>query len=373
MKFYNKRIGSEKLKVLHLTMSFHMGGAEKLLVDFINQSKEVDSRICIVNNEYDNELLKKIDKRDKVILLNRPEKSKNILFFIKLMVIINKLKPDVIHCHSTTSFKLANIIKLFFKNIKVIYTIHGTKIITKHVDIIKAINKKCDKVIAISNVIKNECLDMGIQKEKILVIYNGIEIEQYNLPKKEHKSINIVCVARIVPLKGHDILIKAFSKLKKQVSDSKLFFVGDVPSKNAIKDNEYKNQLEQIIGELKLQNDIQFCGNISNVPEFFRNMDILVLPSRQEGFGLVIIEAMAARLGVVASNIEGPKEILKNKYGYMFEVENDNDLFNKIHDCINNTMNISLEDSYRYVEKKYSIESMCREYKNVYCEVLDKF
>lgn len=357
------------MKILHIIMSFNTGGAETLLVDLLNNNKNIDQNIIIINNSYDTNLLDRINLSNKIKLINRPESSKNIIYIIKLISFVYKFKPDIIHCHNIASFKLAIILKRVFRNIKIVYTIHDTNIIKENIFLVSKINKYCDKVISISDSVKEECLYYGIDNFKISKVYNGIDIEKFNIVKEKHKNINIGCVARILPeKKGQDILIKALEKIKDK-QDIRLFFAGDVEYINGKKILKKLNILKKLVKDLNLNENVEFCGNIENIPEFLKNIDILVLPSRYEGFGLVLIEAMAAKIPVIASNIDGPKKIINDKYGYLFNVNDHEDLALKLLECIDN-YDKTIDDAYKYVCKNYSIENMIKEYGKIYEQIL---
>ena len=156
-------------------------------------------------------------------------------------------------------------------------------------------------------------------------------------------------------------MINAIKIVKESHPNVRCYFAGGYEEK----DKDDIKVLEKLIKENKLDKNIIFLGSIDNVPKFLEKIDLFVLPSRQEGFGLVVIEAMAAKIPVIVSNIDGPKEIIgENKYGTLFESENHIDLANKIIsniECEKNT-----EDIYNYAKRFFSINSMIKSLREVY-------
>ena len=128
---------------------------------------------------------------------------------------------------------------------------------------------------------------------------------------------------------------------------------------------EELNYLKKLCAQLNLNKRVKFLGNVDDIPELLRKMDILVLPSRYEGFGLAIIEGMASKTKVIASNVDGPKNIITKESGYLFESDNYKDLEEKIEQCINSNEN-KVNYAYEYAKKEYSINRLCYEYKKIY-------
>lgn len=84
-----------------------------------------------------------------------------------------------------------------------------------------------------------------------------------------------------------------------------------------------------------MEENVKFLGNVDNIPEFLNKIDICVVPSRSEGFGLALVEAMAMGVPCIASNIAGPREIIsRTELGKLFESNDSDDLANKLENMI---------------------------------------
>lgn len=356
------------MNILHTVFSFNNGGIENLLVDIINNWNYEEDKIilCIINNDYNIELLKKIKKNNRVqvILLNREKNSSGIRVILKYINIILKNKIDIIHCHLYEAVKISILGKLIRPNIKIFYTVHDKKIYNKFskIDILIQ-NYFIKKILAISNSVKEDIVSIN-NKIPVEVLRNSIDLEKFNIPKVKHKGIRIGCVARIMPeKKGQDILLRAISIVKEIYPNVECWIAGE-PKKG-----EEKSLLNlKILSErLNIKSNICFKGNVSNIPLFLSEIDIFVLPSRYEGFGIAIIEAMASRVPVIASNLEGPKEIIKdNNFGELFNVEDYKQLANLIIKLIETKPNMKVEESYKYVEKNFNINVMNKRLKTIY-------
>lgn len=366
------------MKILHTISSFRTGGAEKLLIDITRQhyyTKNEKINVCIINNIYDSHMILELKKYANVYFLGRREGSKNIKYIYQFIKLVKELDIDILHCHNIFSYKFSIISKIILRYLKIVYTIHDTNIYNNIPNIYVALDKfLISKFIAISTAVRTNILERGIKEEKIELVYNGIHVESYNIEKKKSNNNTIIigCVARLVPeKKGQDVLIRALYEIKKYYPNVKCRFAGDEPSEKGIKKTKNRDYLQSLVNKLGLEGNVEFLGNIIDVPKFLQGIDIFVLPSRYEGFGLSIIEAISSKTPVIASNIEGPKEILNDgKYGLLFETENEIDLSKKIISLIESNEKKTIDIAYQYVNENYSIKNMYKKYFNVYESVL---
>ena len=358
------------MNILYTVFSFKVGGVEKLLIDILNEiSKDRDNKIylVIINNEYDSSLIGQISDRVKVVLFNREAGSGRIKYILKFVKLIIKSKIDVIHCQCINTVKFALLAKIFKKNVKLIHTVHDTKIYSKlSRNDIRIEKFFVNKIIAISNAALDCILMRGIKRDKIKVVYNAINLEkfEFNEKKIDINSIVIGNVARLIPeKKGQDVLIKAIAKLKKIYPNIKCLLAGDPP----LGKEGNIHYLEKICREYDVSNNVEILGNINDIPNFLRTIDIFVMPSRYDGFGISLIEAMATGVPCIASNIDGPKEIIKNnEYGFLFKSEDYIDLAKKIKDVIDNYEKIDTVKINKYIVDNYDIESMTNQLNTVY-------
>ena len=290
----------------------------------------------------------------------------------KIYKFIKKNNIEIIHCHNAFSLKIAYLLKKFL-TIKVIFTVHDTNVYSGK------LNKyPVDKYIAISQSVY-KVINTFVPKNKIELIYNGVDISKfrksYRPVNRQADAVNIACVARVVPeKKGQDTLIKALGILKNdyKFEGFKCYFAGDIPDQKALK------QLQELVTLFKLEKNVEFMGNVQQVENLYAKTDIFVLPSRYEGFGLVVVEALAAGCSVVVSKLEGPLEIVKDneEYGLIFEKDNDQQLARKLMHLINDEEYRSKysnnSKSQQYIEREYSVEKMIRTYNRIYKEAVQQ-
>lgn len=192
-----------------------------------------------------------------------------------------------------------------------------------------------DKMIAISHAVKNGLLEVGIERpDKIEVIYNGVDTRRFSyIP--HHNEVPIICyVGRLEYVKGVHKLIEALA----QVNDAyKCLIIGD---------GSQKSVLEKRANELGLSGSIEFCGKRSDINNILKKADIFVHPAIwNEGFGISLVEAMAAGLLCMAYDRGAMKEIIDDKEtGFIVVPDTVDALAEKIKYVLNNMDNSEICD-----------------------------
>ncbi len=169
--------------------------------------------------------------------------------------------------------------------------------------------------IAASSAISKYFGEIGCKN--IEVIPNGVDLKRFEGLKRHRKEgFVVITVARLERVKGIEYLIKAIPNVKFLIPGLKLLIIGD---------GSERRSLEHLVKELSLEDRIRFIGQIppEGIPEYFAMADCFVLPSLKEGFGIAILEAMAASVPVIASRVGGIPDIVKEeKTGFLVEPKN---------------------------------------------------
>lgn len=348
------------MRIVHCFFTFEMGGAQVLAVDLLNRfCQDHDVALIIVNNVYSEGVLQRLDEKVKIHKINRKEKSRNPIPLLKLNLLLHRLNPDIIHCHE---YNIGKVLKARVG--KKLYTIHDVGLDTQYYH-------HFDSLIAISDAVQQDVasrLDRPIEK-----VYNGIDTASFTKRtdyKPENQKIRLVQLSRLMhEKKGQDVLLKALAIVKKEYSFSNfsLEFVGEGPSR------EY---LEQLVKQLNLANEVTLLGERDRFWLFghLHEYLLLVQPSRYEGFGLTILEGFAAGLPVLASDIEGPAEIISHTpRGFLFRNGDSKNCAEKLYQLFKDFENGKMENimnaSKPVTDSEYSIdacvEGYLREYNNL--------
>ena len=295
-------------KVLEVCLSPDLGGLELYMK---NITKYLNSN-AVINKK---SKLKSVFENEKVNYFELSRYS-----FFKLARIIDKEEIDVVHLHWTKDIPTVVFAKLLSKRKpQIVQTRHMHMTRFKSDFYHKFLYKNIDMMIAVTNLVKEQ-LEKFIPKDirpKIETFYIGantpklLNDEEKNNLKKSFNIIDefIVCiVGRIEEAKGQHIVLQAVESLRKNGIKIKTLVVGHYMDENYFKylKNSYPNDI--------------FTGFVSNPTDFMQISDCVVLATKKETFGLVLIEAMKCGVCVLGSNSGGPLEIIADaKTGLLFE------------------------------------------------------
>ena len=298
---------NRKNNILHISRTMDIGGAERIVYQLSSDLKdEFDSvHVASTGGLWESELAAKGIQHHKILDID----SKNPLTVLKLLTsirqIIKKNEITIVHTHHRMAAFYIRLLKLVHPKLIHVYTAHN---VFKDKLPLYGFALKNAKSVAVGEAVnKNLKEDVGITDSR--VIYNGVVLKETDDHVDEiisYGGIKLGCIARLSEQKGLTYLLDAMSLLT--VKDIRLFIVGD---------GELRNELENKVKELDLQDSVTFLGYRKDIVECINSFDFCVLPSVFEGFGLVAIEAFMNSKTLVATDIPGLNEVVTNKNGIL--------------------------------------------------------
>ncbi len=354
------------MNIMYLLFSFTTGGTERLVTDICNEmvKRKHNIHLYIVNDHFDESMLQCLDTQVQVFLQKRPVGGgKNLQTLWKIAQYIRNNRIDIVHCNSFAAPELLLLHPLYFPKVKVLHTIHDVgqyRTLGKLKRIYR--NLLCHRFIAISKCVERDLLDHGAAKKKVHTVYNAIDLTRFSDQTGIQKHTDAFCighVARIMPeKKGQDVLLDAIGLLYKKHPQLRCYFAGDADSAH----EQAFSDLKAAVSRLGMEDRVFFLGNVEDVPSLLATLDAFVLPSRYEGFGISLIEAMAMGLPCIASRLDGPAEILQDgKYGLLFSTGDAQDLADKLEQLIlhyDHYYALATEAK-QYVRTHFYISDMC--------------
>lgn len=344
------------MKILQVITQSELGGAQTVVVQLANNlSKEHE--VVLAAGQGDGKMWSMVS--DQVIKEDCPHLQRSIslkndlLAAIELRRLYKKYKPDVVHLHSSKAGTLGRIV---FPTKKTVYTVHGFDSVRlafrKFLPIERFLQHFCKAVVGVSKYDEKNLLAEGI-KNNVSTVYNGIsipdcsqisDIEVFNQGKKI-----VLAIARVFPQKKTDLFVEVARLL---------------PQYNFVWIGNQREVTE--FGELP--SNCHFLGNIPNAGAFCSKADLLMLPSNYEGLPMVILEAMSFGKPVVASDVGGISEIVRNDVnGYA--LENDAQQFaDKIQRILEDDVLYSKfsQNSLDIFQKELTVEKMVQGYLDLY-------
>jgi glycosyltransferase involved in cell wall biosynthesis len=345
------------MRIAHVIWGLGTGGAETMLADIVNVQVETEKvAIFAVNDLLDESLLHKIDRRCTIKLLRRKVGSKSLIPWIKLNAFLLGFKPDIIHFH------LEGMRKMVFHPAPKVFTIHNAYSSNREYP-------KYQALYAISDGVKNYTKQQGFDA---ITVWNGIDTKSIRIREKEIKPNSIcrmVCVGRLRFVhKGQDVLVKALSILNNEgVINYHLDFIGD---------GESREELEKMLEEYGLREQVTILGqrDRSYIYDHLCDYNLYVLPSRSEGFGLTVAEAMCAKVPVLVSDLEGPMGVIDGgRLGMSFKSEDPQSLANQIKAFVEQGEDAGqVDEAYQYAVEHFDICRTAKQYIEEYKKVLTR-
>ena len=338
-----------------ITLS-ELGGAQSVVINLSNALSETNE-VIVVAGEGDGKLWHLLDKRIKQIKVKSLKRTFSPLCDFLTLITFVKLyfhyKPDIIQLHSSKAGLLG---RLIFPKKKTIYTVHGFDSIRvayrKYLFLEKLLEKRCRKIVAVSRYDEQNLKDEGMNRH-VCCVYNGIykpEKTNIKLDISSKYAKKVLCIARISKQKRFETFLEIATLLPEYA----FVWIGN----------------QEIIANVP---ENVFCfGNIPNAGSFNQQTDLFILPSNYEGLPIVIIEAMSFGKPIVASNVGGISEIVKNnENGYT--IENNPVIFaKKIKYILENDVVYKQfsENSLKKFHESLTVEKMVNGYTHIYQEIL---
>ncbi|PKL51075.1 MAG: hypothetical protein CVV39_00585 [Planctomycetes bacterium HGW-Planctomycetes-1] len=296
--------------------------------------------------------------------------------FLRLAEILEEQGVDILHCHHHKAAFYGTIAGKIAKVPAILSHVHGlgrTRNINRKLQNYFLL-PRIDKILAVGGAVKNDILktNPSVEPEKVMNIGNSIDYEYYSNTNFDRHAVRekynipsdafvFAAAGRLAETKGQKYLIKTFSEIKKQTPNIRLLFAGT---------GRLKSELEKQTMELNCKNSIYFLDRVNNMPEFYSMIDAFVLPSLAEGLPRTLIEAMAAGVLCIASDVGGIPEILDNgRLGFLVQAENSDELADMMQKAINLPLQKKeaiITDAKEYIKTNYSHNVMIKRIENIY-------
>jgi glycosyltransferase involved in cell wall biosynthesis len=316
-----------RFNILYITNLVEFGGGEKSLLTLIKKLDLTKFRpflLCPSRGRLVEEA-ENINVEVKIIKFSRLKRYFKAIPYISPLVIIRlvqylkKEKIGLIHCNSFSAFLLGGIASKMV-NIPVVWTCHGWWPAEKLTGFF--INRFAGRIIAVSEIVRKKLIGPGfVNPNKVSLIHLGIDLNEFSptprgdkIRKEFHLNFGVPVIgmiSRFQPIKGHKYFLEAAAKIK-QISPQTKFLIVGGRLFDRKGDKNYDKEILNWIKQMNLEGDVILTGFRNDIPEILAAIDMLVLPSLQESFGVVLIEAMAMEKPVVATNVGGPREIIED-------------------------------------------------------------
>src|SRR3990167_2687246 len=366
------------MKILHVIPSLGIGGTEKVLLQLCRalESKSLQQYVVALKvGGATEESLKGIHIPVRVLNSSNSFWSGILDFprlYSDLKEIIAEVSPEIVH----TWLSRANILGRFSaKKCKVPYVISSLRVMEEeksyHLWAERFTQKWCDRVTVNSPSLEKFALEkIGIPKEKVIVILNGIDCSAQRIDQSivdsfrkewiKENEVVIGAMGRLHIQKGIDVFLKAAKIVAEKIPNAKFLIAGDGPEKES---------LMQLSHSLGIESKVQFCGWVKESASFLSLLQIFVLTSRWEGMPNVILEAMALKKPIVATKVGGTLDLIEHeKEGLLVKSNDPESCAQAILRALQDRFLVEKlsQSAYQKVQQKFSLEKMIESYRSLY-------
>jgi len=301
-----------KPKVLHICSDTNIGGAGRYVLTLLTQP-EVQDRFEVAVACPQGALSAALERASIPVL---PVEGADISFSVaalrSLYRNVRAWRPRIVHTHGSLAGRVAGVLA----GARVVYTKHGLAAASEQAIQVRspgallkrmAVKGLAHRIVAVSEAIRRELEAAGADPQRLRVIPGGVPLADYKVTPLPAGVIG--AVGRLSFEKGFDLLVEAMA----QVEGARLILGGDGPQATA---------LASQVRVRGLTDRVELTGFVPDIPAFLERIGLFVLPSRSEGLGLVLVEAMAAGRPVVAARVGGiPEVVVDGETGILVEPE----------------------------------------------------
>lgn len=320
-----------------------VGGAEIAIANLIeNTPKDIEVISWVSKDGNLSNYYKSKNISTHVQYISNPRRKYPGLHFVSSLLFVNYLKKnqiDIVLCNTFPAiYKMMTACKIAKVKMGVYLRDHPS-----HPEELSHILNKCDFIYAVSDSIKDYF--QPFCKENIIKINDWIDVQGIIVKSKQEikfkfdNNINIAQIGRIQSIKQQHLFIDNILDITKEYPMAKFFIVGE--ASNNKRDQDYLNMLKQKIEENNITQNIVFTGFIKNIEAFISNMDIVVLPSKNEAFPRTILECQIIGVPIICNNVGGCIEMIKDGESGLFVNLIDNngskEITEKVLSILNNT------------------------------------
>jgi len=308
------------MTILHLSSALTWRGGEQQVYYLINELNKTGI-IQYIAMPLDSELHKKLESEQPhhSLWAYKKESGLNIRFALKIKSFCKKHKIDIIHAHDSHAHTAAFIAALLGNKTKVIISrrvdFHvGQSFLSRW----KYNHKSIFKIICVSDAIKDIMSKVIKHKEKLITIYSGIDTLRFPFKNKTGKLRNILMCSEDTFLVGNTSALADHKDYFTFVDTAQLV-LAQLPQVRfaIIGDGPIFNQIKAYIESKNLSQYINLLGFKSNIPELLPDLDVFFMPSKTEGLGTSLLDAMACNVPIVTTHAGGIPELIKHEYNGM--------------------------------------------------------
>lgn len=362
------------MQILHVVETLDVGGLERVVIDLVKEQAARGHNCQVICLFEKGELASELEALGIPVAACSKRSGFDLAASRQLTEYIRTFSADVVHTHNVTCNYYAAVALLGRRKTRLVNTRHGIGKLPKKQQWLYGLSLlRTYRVAGVCNVTtKILQRQFSLFSRKMMTIHNGIVLNNYqerysgshqalveklSLPED---ALLVAIVARLNRVKNHSMLLHAFRLVHQAVPQSQLLVIGD---------GELRSILQSEAQQLGISHYTIFLGDRRDVPFLLSGMDVFALSSTEEGYSISLLEACASALPIVATDVGGNSEIVKNKTNGFLVANNDAEAFAQRLIAILTDASKRREygkNAREWVEKESSVQVMQRRYEKIY-------
>ena len=331
---------AEPIRIARIIARLNVGGPAIhviLLSQYLNQHGYETTLISGVEAAHEGDMLHLARERGvdpiRIPALGRElNPVRDVCTLWKLYRLLRKERPHIVHTHTAKAGTLGRIAAWLARTPIIIHTFHG-HVLSGHYSrwltgfyrvVERFLARRSTRIISVSGKCRQDLLSLGIgDEQKMLRIPLGLELDRFPSDVERHRgglrsrlgldreTPLVAIVARLVPIKRHDVFLRAAAIVHRELPSVRFLIVGD---------GETRERMESLAEELGLNDAVIWTGFIQDPAEVYADVDVTALTSDDEGLPVAVIESLSSGRAVVATRVGGVPELIENRVsGYLAE------------------------------------------------------
>lgn len=375
-----------KTKIIWIIDGLGPGGAEQLMTIILKffDSHRFEMRVCALQDRGSNLITNKLEELGIPVDFVLVKHLRDPFNIFRILKYLRKHKPRIIHTQLEFSDTLGNIAAklLGIPSVSTVHTIENptrtSRTFWRNQIRWFVLRNFCTRIIAVSDKTRAYYIQYAnLPNNKIITLYNGIDLSAFQPQKRRAKrearknldlpdtSIIVCTVAVLREQKGIQYMIEALPAILEQCPNVFYLIIGD---------GAYGQQLKSLASGHDVGKQVIFAGYRTDIPELLSISDLFVLPTLGDALPTVLIEAMAARIPIVASNVGGVPEIIVDKVtGLLVPPANSSKLADACLQILHNEAlaNHLVLNAYEATQQKFNVLSQVKNLSNLYEQMLN--
>jgi L-malate glycosyltransferase len=371
-------LAGKKHTIAYIVNSLNLGGTENLVVQ-MSRAFQAEYAVTVICLDEPGLWAQKLRDEGIPVYCFWRQPGIDLAIAGKIARFCKKHTIDLIHAHQCTPWFYAALSRVLYSSPKLLFEEHGRHYPERYSWKKNLINRwfiqnLTTKIVAVSADVRQRLVKYeGITANRIEVIYNGVsspppidkdrrELLRRQLGLKPEDFV-IGTVGRLDPIKNIPLLVKALADVHHSNTSIKGLLVGDGPE---------RQQLQKIVVSLNIEEDIVFAGYRKDATDVLQCLDLFVLCSFSEGTSMALLEAMAAGIPAIVTDVGGNPELISNNVnGWVIPTDSPADLIRAIYEALNNkvlTANMVKNGQQRF-HNSFTFDSMLQNYGRYYQEL----